>query len=81
MIKKGAKIMNPMALMKIKGLFDKFQSNHPKVPMFFKAASQAVGEGSIIEINVTTAEGKNLCTNMKVTKEDLELIEQIKQMV
>lgn len=73
--------MNPMALMKIKGMFDKFQSNHPKVPMFFKSAAQSIGEGSIIEINVTTAEGKTLCTNMRVTRDDLELIQQIKQMV
>ena len=72
--------MNPMALMKIKGLMDKFQSNHPKVPMFFKAAAQSINEGTIIEINVTTAEGKTLCTNMKVTKEDLELVEQLKDM-
>ncbi|MBQ8412501.1 MAG: hypothetical protein IJX12_02705 [Lachnospiraceae bacterium] len=73
--------MNPMALMKIKGLFERFQTNHPKVPMFFKAASQVIGEDSIIEINVTTAEGKTLCTNMKVTKDDLELVEQLKQMM
>lgn len=70
--------MNPMALMKIKGLFDRFKANHPKVPMFFTAASKAVGEGSIIEINVTTADGKNLCTNMRVTADDLELINQLK---
>lgn len=73
--------MNPMALMKIKGMFEKFQKNHPKVPMFFKAASQNIGVDSIIEINVTTAEGKTLCTNMKVTKEDLELVEQLKQIM
>lgn len=72
--------MNPMALMKLKGMFDKFKSKHPKVPMFFDAAAKNIGEGSIIEINVTTAEGKKLCTNMKVTSDDLELIAQLKQM-
>ncbi len=70
--------MNPMALMKMKGLFDRFKANHPKVPMFFNAASKVVGEGSIIEINITTADGKNLCTNMKVLPEDIELINQLK---
>lgn len=73
--------MNPMALMKMKGMFEKFQGNHPKIPMFFKAASKSIGVDSIIEINVTTAEGKTLCTNMKVTKEDLELVEQLKQIM
>ena len=47
--------MNPMALMKMKGMFDKFKANHPKVPLFFNAAAKEIGEGSIIEINVTTA--------------------------
>ena len=52
--------MNPMAMMKIKGLLDRFRSNHPKVPMFFSAASQSIGEGSIIEISITNADGKKL---------------------
>lgn len=70
--------MNPFALMKIKGLMEQFQANHPRVPMFFKDAMQCVEEGTIIEIQVTTKEGKNLCTNMKITAEDLELFEQLK---
>lgn len=69
--------MNPMALMKIKGLLDKFKTNHPKVPMFFAAAGKSIGVDSIIEINVTTADGKTLCTNMKVTAEDVELVKQL----
>ena len=62
--------MNPMNVMKAKGLLTQFTTNHPKLPAFFKAASSQIGEGSIIEISVTTAEGKNLCTNMKVRPED-----------
>jgi hypothetical protein len=46
--------------------------------MFFSAASQSIGEGSIIEISITNADGKKLCTNMKVTADDLELFEQLK---
>ena len=45
--------MNPMMLMQIKGMLDDFKRNHPKVPMFFSAAAQSIGEGSIIEITVT----------------------------
>ena len=45
--------MNPMALMQIKGMLDTFKKNHPKVPMFFSAAAQNIGEGSIIEIEKT----------------------------
>lgn len=72
--------MNPMSIMRLKPLFEKFRENHPKVPMFFAAASQSVGEGSVIEMKITTPEGKNLVTNMKVTPDDLELIAELKEM-
>ncbi|MBR1597851.1 MAG: hypothetical protein IJ661_02925 [Lachnospiraceae bacterium] len=70
--------MNPMALMQLKGLYDKFKANHPKVPMFFKAAGGNIGEGSVIEISITDPEGKKMTTNMKVSAEDLELFQQLK---
>ncbi len=73
--------MNPMGLMKIKGLVEKFKGNHPKVPMFFSAASKSVNVDSVIEINITTAEGKNLRTNMKVTAEDMELVKQLSELM
>ena len=73
--------MNPMALMQIKGLYDRFKNNHPKVPMFFKAAGQNIGEGSIIEISITDPQGKKMTTNMKVSEEDLELFQQLKSVV
>lgn len=72
--------MNPMMLMQIKGMLDEFKRNHPKVPMFFSAVAQSIGEGSIIEITVTSPDGKKICTNMKVTESDLRLVEQMKSM-
>ena len=51
-------MMNPKMLMQMKSLLTKFRQNHPKVPMFFSAASRAINEGSVIEISLTTAEGK-----------------------
>ncbi|MCM1288462.1 MAG: hypothetical protein NC240_09145 [Clostridium sp.] len=68
-----------MGFMKIKGLVERFKENHPKVPMFFTAASKSVDVDSIIEINITTAEGKSLCTNMKVTADDMELVRQLSE--
>lgn len=73
-------MMNPMALMQMKGLLDRFKANHPKVPMFINAAAQSIGEGSIIEISVTSPDGQKLCTNMKINAEDLQLVEQLKNM-
>ena len=46
-------------MQKIKSGMDRFRANHPKFPMFLRAVSQdALVEGTIIEINVTTPEGK-----------------------
>lgn len=69
-----------MMLMQIKGMMDTFKRNHPKVPMFFSAAAQNIGEGSIIEMSVISPDGKKICTNMKVTEDDLKLVEQLKSM-
>lgn len=48
-------------IQKLKSDLNLFRANHPKFPMFLKAVSQdAIEEGSIIEINVTTPEGKKV---------------------
>lgn len=72
--------MNPMMLMQMKTMLEEFQRNHPKVPMFFKAAAQNIGEGSVIEMSVISKDGKKICTNMRVTADDLKLVEQLKSM-
>lgn len=72
--------INPMQLLKIKGLWDQFTGRHPKFPAFLKAMSQgAITEGSVIEITVTTAEGKVISSNLKVTAEDMEMIGELKR--
>lgn len=73
--------MNPMGFMKIKGLVERFKDNHPKVPMFFTAASKSIDVDSIIEISITTAGGRSLCTNMKVTADDMELVRQLSEIM
>lgn len=70
--------MNPMELMKLKGYLDVFKRNHPKVPMFFRDAAGSIGEGAVIEITVTSPEGRRLCTNMRVTAEDMELVQNLR---
>ena len=66
---------NFMKIFQLKNLWDRFIKNHPKLPMFGKAVvGQAIREGTIIEISVTTAEGQNLVTNLKINAEDMELL-------
>lgn len=70
-------MVNPMKLMQLKGMMDKFKENHPRIPGFFNAAACSVREGSIIEMTVTDPEGKRLCANIKVTAADMELLHQV----
>lgn len=74
--------MNPMNLIKLRSLFDRFKENHPKVPFFFKAAVGSVREGSIIEIKVIPPESdkQTIITNLKVNSEDIALFEELKEM-
>lgn len=73
--------MNPMAAMKLGALWMAFTKRHPKFPAFLKAASQAaMQEGAILEIQVITPDGKTLASNLKVAREDLEMLETIRNM-
>ncbi len=75
-------MMNPAMLFKIKGMWEQFVQNHPKFPMFLNALKNSgMGEGSIIEIQITQPDGQQLKTNIKVTESDMELIEQLKGMM
>ncbi len=73
---------NQLALLQqLRSGMDRFRANHPKFPMFLKAVSQdALKEGSVIEINVTTPEGKNYCSNVRLKADDMEFIEALKNM-
>lgn len=73
--------MNPLDILKFKGLWDNFTSRHPKFPMFMNAVLQnGVKEGTVFEIQVKKPDGKEFATNLKITKEDMELFEKLKQM-
>jgi len=73
---------NQLALLQqLRSGMSRFRTNHPKFPMFLKAVSQdALKEGSVIEINVTTPEGKNYCSNVRLKADDMEFIEALKNM-
>ncbi len=73
--------MNPNQIFQLMGAWQKFTSNHPKFPKFLQAvANDGIKEDTVIEVTVTTPEGKNYCSNLKITQSDLELFQQIKNM-
>ncbi len=67
-------MMNPKALFQMRSTLDRLKQNHPKVPLFFQAAAKNVDTGSVIEITLTTSQGKKLCTNLRVTDDDLDAV-------
>ena len=75
-------MINPAMIFRLKNSWEKFTASHPKFPMFLQAAvnNNVFREGTILEINITTPEGQNISTNLKVNPEDLELIEDLKNM-
>ena len=73
--------MNPLQMMQIKNMMDRFERDHSRVKSFFSAAAQQVDEGSVIEVKLTTSKGKVLCSNIRVNQSDMELMEQAKKMM
>lgn len=70
---------NPASIFQMMNLWNRFKQNHPKFPKFMTAVYQnGIKEGSIIEINVTTPDGQSLNSNLKISAEDMKLIEELK---
>ena len=73
--------MNPMALLSMKSALDKFQRNHPKFMQILQVMMQnGLQEGTVLECKVITPEGKEIQANIKITEDDLELIEKLKEL-
>ncbi len=75
--------MNPAKLFQLKSSWDRFSASHPKFPMFLRAVSgnDVIKEGTIIEVNITTDDGKSFSTNVKLTKDDMQLFADVKDAV
>lgn len=71
---------NPMKLMQIKEMAERAMQNHRKLQPFFGAVQRSLSEGSIIEIKVTAPDGKELCANIRVTAEDMELLREVESL-
>ncbi len=73
--------MNPMKLLQLKSAWDRFKTNHPKFPKYLTAVVQTgVREGTTIEFKVTTPEGKELISNMRLKADDAALFQELKDL-
>lgn len=67
--------INPVKLMQMKAAIAGVNRRHPNLQKFFQAVGrEKMREGTILELKVQTPEGKNMVTNIRLTKEDEELI-------
>ncbi len=73
--------MNPIALMQLKPMFERFRERHPKFIQFFGYAGKSISEGSLIEVTITDPEGKRIVTNIRVDADDIALFQQLQGMV
>lgn len=75
-------MINPAKLFKLKSAWKQFEKNHPRFPQFMDAVKNTgIEGGTIIEITITTPEGKNLSSNIKVTPSDKELLEELSDLL
>ena len=71
--------MNPMMLLQLQKRMGLFQEDHPKVMPFMQAVgNMAIEEGTVFAVKVTTADGKVLESNIKLTANDIETINLMK---
>ena len=77
----GNNMANPMDMMKLAQRLQIFSSQHPRAIAFLRDTAQNVVQtGTIIEMKVTTPDGHERISNIKLTQEDLETIEILKNL-
>ena len=73
--------MNPMDMMQIAGRIGTFKQQHPKFGKFIKSvARKGLTEGSIMEVKFKSTDGEEYVANIKMTAEDIETINMIRDM-
>ncbi len=68
-------------LLKLGGLWSKFSKGHPKFPQFVKAVQKnGLSADTVIDLKISYPDGNVLDTNLKITEQDLQIIEELKKM-
>ncbi|MDE6776001.1 MAG: hypothetical protein K2J37_06905 [Ruminococcus sp.] len=73
--------MNPMAMLKLKPMFERFSQDHPKLLMFFAAAAGEVDKDSVLELTVKNSQGYTMKTNIKINDNDIEIFDELKKIL
>ena len=71
-------LMNPFALL---GIMKRFESAHPKAAAFVRnELMTGLPEGTIIEMTVTKPGAESRTSNIRITQDDLEALNEIRSM-
>lgn len=74
-------MFNSSMIFQMKSMWDRFVSNHPKLPRFLQVVgSSYLQEGTVLELTVTRADGEQVASNIRLTAEDMEFLAAIKNM-
>ena len=75
-------LQNPASIFQMMNLWNKFKQNHPKFPKFLEAAIRSpIREGTVLEVKIVHPDGESIASNIRVTGDDMELYQQIKDIV
>ena len=67
--------INPNEITGIKKSLECLYQTTSQIPQFLSAVQQAgIPEGTIIEVQITSPDGKTFTSNMKVTSEDIDAV-------
>ena len=70
--------MNLSSLLQFRDEWARFKARHPYFsPLLNAAYTRALREDSVISLKVTAPDGTEVASNLKVKKEDLELLSRI----
>lgn len=73
--------INPMKLFQLQNMWKEFTDRHPKFPQFITAVSQhGITEGTVIEAQITTPDGKTFTTNLRVNQADIDAVKSLQDM-
>ena len=73
--------MNPANVFKLMQMKKKFENNHPKAVSFVqRVLLSGLPEGSVVEMSVTKPGENKVTTNIRVTADDLEMMEDLKNL-
>lgn len=74
--------MNPLKLLQFKEAWGRFKNNHPKFPNFLNAIlNNGLEEGTVIEFHVTTADGKEFSSNIKLKEDDVAMFYELRDLL